>query len=283
MAELKSMWHVAIGTLRESFSDARPYFVALMVLALMHLASSDVRSLCAQYDAKATILPLFVFVFNTTYYIITLNFLFLVLVCDIPLRKGHQRYIVLRCGRCNWAGGQILYLIMMTTIFLIWVFLATVIVMWGHLSLSLDWGRVYYSLARIKLQGGLVFSQAIQNAFSASDAFLFCFGLQWLCSMLFGLIIYVLNLVTGKNIGMIIPCVFLLLYFRIMQFIVGSTWTVWISPVYLSRLNRYTAAPLPGVPDACYALLFFLLGIAILCFCCVELARRRHGGIEMHK
>lgn len=283
MAELRAMWRVAIGALRESFSSIRPYFIALLVLALMHMASSDVRALCTRYDANATILPLFVFVFNTTYYILALNFLYLVLVCDAPLRKGHQCYIVLRSGRGIWAGGQILYLVLMANLFLVWVFVSTVIVLAGHLALSLDWGQVYYSLARIELHGSVAFDRTTQNAFSASHAFLLSFGLQWLLCMLFGLMIYAINLATGKNTGMILPCFFLLLYFRIAQYIVGSTWTVWISPVYLSRMKRYTSTLRPGVPSLAYAIGFFLVGICALSTCCLVLARRRRSGIDMHK
>ncbi len=279
MAKFRAMWRVAIGSFRETFSGIRPYFVALLVLALMHLASSNVRMLCSQYDVKATILPLFVYTLNTTYYILVFNFLFLVLACDVPLRKGHQRYIVLRCGRSVWAGGQILYLVLLATFYIIWIFLASVIVLLDKLSFSLEWGRVYYSLSRLELDGGISFSRAIQSAFTASQAFLISFCLQWFCFALFGLIIYTYNLATGKNTGMIVPCFFLLLYFRVAQYITGTQWTVWISPVYLSRLNLYARMRHPSLY---YTIGFFLISITALTICCVTLARKRRSGIDMH-
>ena len=278
MAELRAIWRVALGALKETFSGIRPYFIAVLVLALMHLASGDVRMLCSQYDVNASVLPLFVFVFNTTYYILVFNFLFLVLACDVPLRKGHQRYIMLRCGRSVWAGGQILYLVLLATLYIIWVFLASAIVLSGHLSFSLDWGQVYYSLARIDLNGGVPFSQEIQSAFTAPRAFLISFGLQWFCFVLFGLIIYTLNLATGKNMGMIVPCFFLLLYFRSAQYITGTQWSTWVSPVLLSRLKWYAQIRRPSLS---YAIGFFSINIAVLIVCCVTLARRRRGGIDM--
>ena len=282
MDEFRAMRRVATGALRECFSGVRPYFIALLVLALMHMASTDVRDLCVRYDAKASMLPLFVYVFNTTYYILVLNFLFLVLVCDLPLRKGHHRYIVLRCGRGIWAGGQILYLLMAATIFLLWIFLATVIVMAGHISFEPDWGQVYYSLARIEVHGSIAFDRTVQSAFSAPCAFLLSFGLQWLLCVLFGLMIYAVNLATGKNVGMILPCVFLLLYFRIAQFIVGQTWTQWISPVYLSRMKYYTGTSRAGVPGLAHTIGFFLTVICAWSIVCVEIARRQRRGIDMH-
>lgn len=278
MAEFRAMWRVAVGALRETFSGIRPYFIAVVVLALMHLASSDVRALCSQYDVKASVLPLFIFVFNAIYYILLFNFLFCVLACDVPLRKGHQRYIVLRCGRSVWAGGQILYLILLATIFIVWLFIASMIVLAGKLSFSLDWGRVYFSLARIELHGGVSFSNTIQSAFTAPQAFLISFGLQWLCFVLFGLIIYAINLATGRNIGMIVPCFFLLMYFHFAQYIVNGQWTTWISPVLLSRLMWHAYV---RQPDMSYAIGFFLINIAALMICCVALARRRRGGIDM--
>lgn len=52
MTELRVVWRVAMGALRESFSSIRPYFVALLALVLMRMASSDICQLCAQYGEK---------------------------------------------------------------------------------------------------------------------------------------------------------------------------------------------------------------------------------------
>ena len=226
-------------------------------------------------------LPLFIYAFNATYYILTLNFLFLVLACDVPLRKNHQRFIVLRCGRTAWAKGQILYLFLLAALYLAWVFFASIIAILPHVSFSLDWGRVYYSLARVELNGSLPFSQTIQEAFSAAEAFMICFSLQWLCMVFFGLMIYGINLATGKNIGMILPLVFLLLYFRLTNFIVGISWTLWISPVYLSRVQRCVGSLRHSAMGLPYAFCFFIVAIVVLGTCCVELARRQRSGIDM--
>ena len=281
MTELRVVWRVAMGALRESFSSIRPYFVALLALVLMRMASSDICQLCAQYGEKASVLPLFIYAFNATYYILTLNFLFLVLACDVPLRKNHQRFIVLRCGRTAWAKGQILYLFLLAALYLAWVFFASIIAILPHVSFSLDWGRVYYSLARVELNGSLPFSQTIQEAFSAAEAFMICLSLQWLCMVFFGLMIYGINLATGKNIGMILPLVFLLLYFRLTNFIVGISWTLWISPVYLSRVQRCVGSLRHSAMGLPYAFCFFIVAIVVLGTCCVELARRQRSGIDM--
>lgn len=279
MADVRRMWRVAMGCLRTTFSGARPYVVALMVLLMMHKCSRAVDWMCTEYSVKASFLPMFVFSQVETYYVIVFNFLFLVLACDVPLRGEHQTYVLMRSGRSLWAGGQVIYVMMLATIHTIWMVIASQIVLLGHLSFELDWGRVYYSLSQIQTPYGVSFSWKIQESFTAVQAFGLTFGLQWLCCMVLGMMILTINLASGKNVGMVLPCFFLLIFFRKVAFITGDGLMDKLSPVLVTRLKQYVVN---FKPQIYYSVGYLALVVVAMIAVCLYIARHRRGGVSMN-
>lgn len=195
---MKMMFREALGVVRYEVKhllrNRRTWLILAILAGIVHFYGNPVRMFCVQHGVKASLFPLFIGMTTTNTSQGVLYMLWIYLICDSPfIDKAHQ-YILLRCGQTNYMLGVILYLVLCSVLYWIVVFFMTLLLMVGQLEPSVNWGRVYVSLARGHVSSiSLTYLTSMQKQFSATEAFALSFFLQICCSFSLAL------LVTGGN------------------------------------------------------------------------------------
>lgn len=74
--------------------------------------------------------------------------IFVFLICDAPFRSGQQRLVLLRTGKRQWIGGQLLYLLLASIFFVVLVWVLSWLFLLPNLEWAGDWGKAIQTAAR---------------------------------------------------------------------------------------------------------------------------------------
>lgn len=264
---LREIRGVARYESRRVLSSARLRLLLAALAMLVHLYASPIRAFSAAFDERVSPLPLFVGLTGTNASQNLLHLLWIYLICDAPFVDAAHTYVLLRCGRRNHMLGVMAYLLLCSCAYWAVVLLASVLVMAGRLEWSGEWGRVYYSLARVYGTGSrLTFQAPLQKLLSAPQAAALSFLLQVCCSYALSLLVVLGNRL-ARRLGVLLA-VGLVLFDR-MFFWFGLPY-VWMhaSPVTLANLQALdlqAASYHPSLRYALTALSLFTLALSAAC------------------
>ena len=189
------------------------------------------------------------------------------LFCDAPFRSELQTHILPRAGRRAWILGHILYILVLSFLYVLMLLIASVIPFLNRMDLQMGWGKVWGTLARSFLGGEygiqLHVSDYLIGVYKPLEATLYSFLLTWICCIWLGMLTYFVNALTGSYAG-----TFLASGFVLMDLTVANEWLPCfyrISPVTMAQLHtlKQTGRSIYGVTPQ-YAACFF--SITILCF-----------------
>ena len=189
------------------------------------------------------------------------------LFCDAPFRSELQIYILPRAGQTAWTLGHMLYILVLSFLFVLMLLIASIIPFLTRLDLQLGWGKIWGTLARSFLgsEYGVQFqiSDYLIGVYKPLEATLYSFLLTWVCCVWLGMLTYLVNTLTGNYVG-----TFLASGFVLMDLTIANEWLPWfyrISPVTMAQLHtlKQTGRSIYGVTPL-YAACFF--SITILCF-----------------
>lgn len=189
------------------------------------------------------------------------------LFCDAPFRSELQIYILPRAGQAAWTLGHILYILVLSFLYVLMLLIASVIPFLPGLDLQMGWGKIWGTLARSFLGSkyGVQFqiSDYLIGVYKPLEATLYSFLLVWVCCLWLGMLTYFVNTLTGNDTG-----TFLASGFVLMDLTIANEWLPWfyrISPVTMAQLHtlKQTGRSIYGVTPQ-YAACFF--SITILCF-----------------
>jgi hypothetical protein len=171
----------------------------------------------------------------------------LLLFCDAPFMDNHTPFVIVRSGRLAWLGGQLLYIVAAGLIYTLYFMLVSILVLMPHLTLANDWGVILKTLAANPSAGrqhNLVLTVFINGTivqqFSPLQAMLISLGLFWLTSVFTGLLIFTVNLVTGKSGGLFVAgALICMTYFAGIQgrFVFGE-WIALLSPLSWASMHN---------------------------------------------
>jgi hypothetical protein len=162
------------------------------------------------------------------------------LFCDAPFVDQSQPYVILRSKRVAWSLGQILYIVALSALYFLFLFLISNLFIFSHVDFSLTgWGKVLGTLANTSAAQEMGLLSFIDSRtlyyFTPLQAVWFTFLLSWLVGVFLGLTIYLLNSATQTRIiGVLIATSFLILD----SVITGIPQATWLSPVSWSTLNH---------------------------------------------
>jgi hypothetical protein len=152
-----------------------------------------------------------------------------------------------RSGRLAWLGGQLLYIVVAGLIYTLYFMLASILVLAPNLAYANDWGVILKTLAANPSAGrqhNLVLTVFINGAivqqFSPLQAMLISIGLFWLTSVFTGLLIFTVNLATGKSGGLFVAgALICMTYFAGIQgrFVFGE-WIALLSPLSWASMHN---------------------------------------------
>lgn len=198
----------------------------------------------------------------------------ILLFCNAPFKNDLQKYLLIRAGNAAWAIGICLYIILLSLIYTFIILFVTVLAVLPQLDFTLRWGKILGTLSRTAAAGkyyGLSISinNYIIGAYSPTQATLICFGLEWACCALLGLLTYNINLISQSAAGAYVSAAFVFLDITIandMSYIFYR-----FSPVTMAQLSKLTGVQSMYGLTTNYAVAFFLSSILILILLCIFL------------
>lgn len=69
------------------------------------------------------------------------------LFCDAPFIDAHQPYVIIRSGKRDWLLGQILYIMVASALYFLFIALISTLLMLPNLTFSSEWGKIFGTLA----------------------------------------------------------------------------------------------------------------------------------------
>lgn len=189
------------------------------------------------------------------------------LFSDAPFINKNQPYIIIRSKRIPWVLGQILYILMASAIYFMFLMLVSVLVLLPYGTFATNgWGKIIQTLAKtdlgaqIKLQFGI--TKKITIFYSPWEAFGISFLLNWGVACLLGLLLFLINLKFNRMIGLVVGGVILFFDLLVTNMLPPSYYH--FSPVSLSRLGVLDPKGVSLFPKLTYPFLFFGVSIVVL-------------------
>lgn len=228
---------ILLRNFRKLLHDFRLFLtVVVLVLFFYVWLTDDLRRFCDTFNVGATPFALFVVSTDNTYAYNLMLYLFLMLVCDAPFIDAGVLPMMQRTGRLYWFFGTWIYLAIMSAAYWLMVWISGVISIIGYCEWSMEWGQVFTSLlntGEIPNLAGTIRYLTYDNALSA---FLISWFLKSSLCMLFSQFIWIVNLRSRRNYGIILPVILVLFNGYIGGWFVDRSWMYW-SPATLAMLG----------------------------------------------
>lgn len=229
---------------------------------------ASIRVFCQQYQVSCSIwtLPLALTMRNRRLWIMLLPIL---LFCDAPFLDQQQPFLIIRIGRTRWAVGQILYILAASVVFYLGCMLITVLLLFPHVTFTLDWGKVLHTLTQPHVTWNIrmdVIPASVLQQYSAIQATILCGAVMCIVTSFLGLLMFLCNLWAKREVGILVASFFVgFAYFIEIMSIPSRSWNTmrYFSPatwVDLSQMGHNNFRS----PSWSYIFIFGILLLVIL-------------------
>ncbi len=199
------------------------------------------------------------------------------LFSDAPWRDDLREYVAVRTGRRAESAGHVLYIIVLSGLYTLFILLMSVLPILTKTEFSAGWGKVLGTLARSGRgqEVGLTFAvyDILIGAYEPGWATGVSFLLEWGCFAFLGLTVYLFNRHVGRTSGILAGGFFVFLDLTAYNNLGARFYR--ISPLTLAQLSQFRGAnELLFQIDFPYAARFFALSLAGLTALIILLSRR---------
>ena len=255
MTNLKTI-RLCLGVnFRKWLVNPRIYALAIFIIAFLIYHQSGLSQFAGAHNQGVT--P-WVFSHLTTPPVLQVFATFaIILFSDAPFEDKHVPFLMIRSGRRNWIIGQLIYILIASLIYTLFVFIISILALLPNLELSMEWGIVIQTLAsgsQLPANVTVFANPHLLTTFTGIEATLLSLGLFWFVSSFIGILISFFNIVVGKTTGLIASgFVLFLSFFTIIEARLAlGHWVSYLSPVSwmsLSALdwNDPNAWPSPSI------------------------------------
>lgn len=255
-------------SLQKTFTSSKIYIVMILSFMYIQFMLNPVKIFAENVGIKVA--PyLFPFLLTSNYSVKIFLLLVILLFCNAPFIDEAQLYILVRTGRRKWCAGQILYIMILSGLYILLLAVFTVIILIPELSIEAGWGKVINTFAQTGIAAShgipVPFDYLIILKYNPITALILEGLLCWLLFILFGNIIFTVNMKISKFAGNIIAVC--LIFFQMIAEEIAPILT-YFSPaswVSLSFLNINNTNPYPGVTYA-------LAVMVIINFVCITVS-----------
>lgn len=124
----------------------------------------------------------------------------LLLFCDAPFVDNQQMDVILRAGKRNWFRGKIMYILLASCIYFLWIFAVSVLEFIPYVGFSTEWEDMMNILSLDSAYGGSIRRKIIVE-YTPIEATLTQYVICVLLAMFLGLLIFYCNLFKKQNVG----------------------------------------------------------------------------------
>ena len=267
MKLLKSVRTICMQNLRKWKTDYRVWVIGVLALIMIWIYIDDMDTIVTFMDSS---MPVWIFPFIYMQFHMKLIYTLpvILLFCNAPFIDANQTFVYMRSGRKRWLCGQILYVIMASGIYYLFLLITSFLsAIAAGGEISLEWGKTLTTIANSGVAGYLGVhyidaSTIITTYFSPISAIWFTFLLSWLCGTMIGLIIFFCNTFTGTRfLGITISSLLAVLSAAEES---GLPQVLHFSPISWITLNKVDVGGLTTNPSFEYCIVFYLTAIILL-------------------
>ena len=269
MKYIKTVFLVSFQNFRKWKTDYRVWVLAILITVITHGQISDMNRV-ANTIGTAQTAWLYPFLYAQFYMKLIYTLPLLFLFCDAPFLDFNQGFVISRAGRTKWCLGQILYIILTSAIYYLFLIALTILFPLLQIEWSTDWGTLIRTAARSNVLSSLnigtfTFSPNVIAYFTPLQAMWFTFLVSWLSGVLLGVLIYACNIFSkSKTIGGIVSGFFILLSALLSNENPTGKGASYFSPFSWNTLNQIDIAGLTNSPPFQYVMIFYLVSIVLL-------------------
>lgn len=204
MDDAIKVFRIACYSLKKAFTGSKIYIIIILSFMYVQFMVNPVKIFAENVQIGVT--PyLFPFLLTSNYSVKIFLLLVILLFCNAPFMDEAQLYVLVRTGRRKWCAGQILYIIMLSGFYTLLLILFTMIAVIPELSLETGWGKVINTFAQTGIAPShgipIPFDYSIILKFEPITAMILEGFLCWLLFLLFGNLIFTINMQISKFVG----------------------------------------------------------------------------------
>ena len=275
---------ICIQNMRKWIGNSRIIVSLIVIFLFTYLYTKGLWKISDYTGEK---LSPYIFPFLTTYRYMKILYLFPVIMIfsDAPFIDSNQQFVMVRSGRLSWGIGQMLYIVVGSFCYTMFMLLSSIIVNIGHIQLDTSWGKGLILAATTNLTSALGIQYdtvkvtgSIVRYYTPAQAMLWSFVFLWMICTILGLIIYDLNILFKSNAVGVLVTGFMVFFTAIVDEVQQF---MWFSPVTWSSLNNIDVAKTTSLASFYFVLYMYSGAIVILFIMGALLSRSRRFSFEI--
>lgn len=156
MHRIKQIVFTALSNFRRWHKNPQIILCFLLAFIFCFLLSDKVMQFAITHDTYLQGMEAFIWTFGDSQSVLAISMLLLLLFADMPNLSNDVPYFMIRIDRKTWMLGQILYLILATFVFIVFIFLSTVLLsaqraypanMWSDTAAVLGYSNIGAKIA----------------------------------------------------------------------------------------------------------------------------------------
>ena len=263
---IKTAFSICAQNFRKWATDYRMWVVGAIIV-IMTFVYAHKMLLNAEAMGSDMTIWIFPFLYCRYYDLIMFVIPLVLMFCNAPFLDKNQTFVMMRASSVTWFIGQILYIIIASAAYFLFIFLLSVLMTVFTATPSLNWGNTIYTLAYRGFYDENVplidIPRYIIDFFTPLQACWFTFLMSWLAGIFLGLIVFSLNLITEtRNVGTIIA----------MAFVIWGAWVgysgmirhIKFSPITWITVDKIDVGGMTLMPSLSYCITVYLISIAVM-------------------
>lgn len=263
MKNIKKALLFAAGEWRRQFSDCKIYIVLVCLFFVLMITMRDMPALVRKSGEMIGIFELFPLYWNGMNLPGAYFAVYLLLVCDIPSRGLGMRNHVMRAGRVAYFWGETIYVAILTTMYLGFMWLVSILPFLGNMEVTIsEWSSVLrnceFGSSSFALGSNIDY---IING-TPWGRFWQCIVVIWLCCFFMGMVCVLANMISGSVTGGIVCAFFLIVHITVMNLLGEREYPGWLyvcSPI--TTTWAYTGAISCSIREAFFYYFLLILGV----------------------
>lgn len=132
MCKIRQIFYIAQSNFRKWHKNPQIILCFLLAFIFCFLLSDKVMQFAWKYDTHLQGMEAFIWTFGDSQSVLAISILLLLLFSDMPNLSNEVPYLMVRTERKVWMMGQILYLLLATFCFMLFILVATVLLSAGR-------------------------------------------------------------------------------------------------------------------------------------------------------
>lgn len=246
----------------------------LMILSANYINIKGVTQIVFQYKTPVSF-GILALVFSGSFFTVVLSMALLFIFSEMPFRSTQQIFLLTRSGKLTWCVSQLLFIVFISIFVILTVLLETFLLFGCQISFDKSsWGKVIMSIYNtglgseyeVTFLGGAPYESIL--AVSPAQAVFYVLTTAFLLSIVIGLTVFTINLISDSSLGIVFGGVLVALnlftsYFQSLTFFR-------LSPVSWIKLNAVKLLPFQLYP----MLIFGIIAAAAVCSSLVKCRKR---------